>query len=166
MTGKKTDNVTMRVRLGESEMEVTGPSDFVERKIAEFVERQGHRGVRSPSGQANPVASTRDGANAQPAGKVMSVAQFFKTLALKSDVDRVLAGGYYLEKNRSVDKLTTAEVRDTIREARVPPPKNPSECIAMNIKKGRIMGSGDKDGTPAYVLTTDGEEAVGAMRSA
>ena len=28
--------VTMRVRIGDSELEVTGPVDFVEKKIAEF----------------------------------------------------------------------------------------------------------------------------------
>ena len=34
--GKKSKNVTMRIRVGESELEVTGPSSFVEKKIAEF----------------------------------------------------------------------------------------------------------------------------------
>ena len=32
MSEEKTANVTMRVRIGESEIEVTGPSDFVEKK--------------------------------------------------------------------------------------------------------------------------------------
>jgi hypothetical protein len=30
-------SVTMRVRVGDSELEITGPADFVERKIAEFL---------------------------------------------------------------------------------------------------------------------------------
>jgi hypothetical protein len=36
-TENKKDSVTMRVRVGDSELEITGPADFVERKIAEFL---------------------------------------------------------------------------------------------------------------------------------
>jgi len=37
MAKKKNDNVTMRVRIGETELEVSGPSNFVEKKITEFI---------------------------------------------------------------------------------------------------------------------------------
>jgi hypothetical protein len=36
-TENEKGSVTMRVRVGDSEMEITGPADFVERKIAEFL---------------------------------------------------------------------------------------------------------------------------------
>jgi hypothetical protein len=37
-------SVTMRVRIGDSEMEITGPVDFVEKKIAEFLKSAPHPG--------------------------------------------------------------------------------------------------------------------------
>jgi predicted metal-dependent hydrolase len=37
MANRTCEAVTMRVRVGDREIEVTGPSDFVEKKIAEFL---------------------------------------------------------------------------------------------------------------------------------
>ena len=165
MAQKGTTTVTMRVRLGDSELEVTGPTQFVEEKINEFVERQRNVGTRATSALRHGTEPARD-APSDLARKGTSVAQFFRSLSLKTDVDRVLAAGYYLEKNKNVDNFTTAEVAQTIRDAKRTPPTNVSDCIARNIKKGFIMGSGDKDGTPAYVLTTDGEDAVSALKNA
>jgi hypothetical protein len=59
-----------------------------------------------------------------------------------------------------VDKFTMGELRKAISDAKVPPPKNPSDTIGKNIKKGLIMSVGEKDGKLAYVLTTDGEAAI------
>ena len=98
-------------------------------------------------------------------GKRLSVAQFFKKLSPKTDVDRALAAGYYLEKFGQQHNFTAAEVRETIRSAKVAPPKNPSDVVAKNIRKGLMMTAGDKDGKMAFVLTNDGEEAVGDLLS-
>jgi len=75
-------------------------------------------------------------------------------------VDRVLAAGYYLENNEGQDTFTTAEVVATMRKAKYNPPRNPSDALGKNIKKGLVMPSGDKDGKIAYVLTSDGEEVI------
>lgn len=157
MSGKRHANVTMRVRIGDNELEVTGPKAFVEDKVQEFVEGQkttiAARG--RPSGQEAPRAESH-----LPGGKKMSVAQLFKKTTPRSDVDRTLIAAYYLEKYASYENFTTAELAQTIRNAKNNPPKNPSDAVAKNIRKGLIMPSGDKEGKTAYVLTTDGEEAV------
>jgi len=155
MSGK--GEVTIRVRIGDNELEVKGPKAFVENKVQEFVEAQkttiADRG-RAPGKEA-PQAEGH-----LPGGKRLSVAQLFKKTSPKSDVDRTLIAGYYLEKYASHENFTTAELAQTIRNAKNNPPKNPSDAVAKNIRKGLIMPSGDKEGKIAYVLTTDGEEAV------
>jgi len=159
MAGKQKPTVTMRVRLGDTEMEVTGPSDFVQEKIDAFLKQQ-------PASQA--AAGSRGTAPAaQPdvagARKKLSLAQFFRKLALRSDVDRALAAGYYLESSEEKETFTAAEVRDAIRAAKIVPPRNPSDSIAQNIRKGLMMSAGDKEGKMAFVLTTDGEEVIDAL---
>ena len=156
MSEEKPTNVTMRVRIGESEIEVTGPSGYVEKKVAEFLEKQ--KQVSVPSGVSSPKSTT---SSAMPAStKEMSEAQFFKKVSPRSDVDRVLAAGYFLEKFKSQDNFTASEVSETIRSAKTLPPKNTNDLINANIRKGHMMPSGDKEGKKAFVLTSDGEEAI------
>ena len=168
MSDKTCPSVTMRVKVGDREIEITGPSDFVEKKIAEFLEKQG----QSPApGAAAFKESAGQGAGhvVQPAahgGKALSEAQFFKKVSPKTDLDRVLAAGYYLERFKQVQNFPSTEIADTIRLAKIAPPKNTSDAVAKNIRKGTIMPSGDKEGRMAFVLTTDGEEAVEAALSA
>ena len=165
MPKKKTADVTMRVRVGESEIEVTGPTDFVERKIAEFLEKQKQAPVLAPVGSAKgPKPPTTEGVQTFPKG--LSVAQFFKKVSPKTDLDRALAAGYFLEKFKNQDSFTASEVKDTIRGAKIPPPRNPSDSINKNIKKGYIMPSGDKEGKMAFVLTSDGEETITELLNA
>ncbi len=159
MAKKKMASVTMRVRVGEYELEVTGPSDFVESKIEDFLKRQ----------KSIPVIDTEKSSphlthQVAPKGtKEMSVAQFIKKVAPKSDVDRVLAAGYFLEKFKNEEKFTAAEASRIIRDAKTQPPINPNDSVNKNIKKGYVMAAGDKDGKMAFVLTTDGEEAIESL---
>ncbi len=157
MSKKATDSITMRVRIGDSELEVTGPADFVEKKIKEFVEQA----PRASARHIAPAEATRE--VAAPKAKSMSAAQFFKKSGAKSDVEKVLLAGYFLEKVKGTEHFTAADVRDIIREARVPPPRNPNDSLNSNIKKGLVMTAGDREGRIAFVLTSDGEETVEDM---
>ena len=160
MAGKPRGSVTMRVRVGDSEIEVTGPSAFVEKKIAEFLEHH-KQAAAAPIGTQR--ASAGQIAQASPsASRALSPAQFFRKAAPKTDVERVLVAGYYLETIKQQESFTTSDIVETIRAAKVPPPTNPSDCVARNIKKGTMMPSGDKEGRMAFVLTTDGVESVDA----
>lgn len=154
-------NVTMRVRVGDSEIEVTGPADFVERKIHEFLSNQPR--ISSPHALEDSALKLQDARGAE-SGKGLSVAQFFKKVGAKTDMDRALAAGYYLEKYQRSEKFTTAELAEVIKTgAKVAPPKNPSDVVAKNVRKGLMMNAGDKDGKTAFVLTSDGEEAIANM---
>ncbi len=164
MAETKKGDVTMRVRVGDNEVEVTGPKDFVEKKVQDFLDQYKQIGPapRGPSGEGAPAVAPASTGRA----KKMSVAQFFRKGSAKTDVGRVLAAGYYLENYGRQESFTTAEVARTIRLAKANPPKNPSEGMAKNIRKGLIMPSGDKEGKRAYVLTTDGEEAIQELLNA
>lgn len=145
----------MRIRIGDAELEVSGPSDFVDQKIKEFVD-QIKAGLSKASEATPKMPSTGDAV----AKEKLSESQFFRRLSTKSEVDRVLAGGYYLENYQNVENFTAAEIRDIIRNAKMPPPRNVNDAVNRNIRKGLIMSAGDKDGKMAFVLTTDGEEKV------
>lgn len=160
MAGKKPTTITMRVRVGEAELEVTGPPEFVEAKIESFLKQHG-----APKEQTKGLTEATPSHGLAPllGKKQGSLAQLFKKVSVKSDLERALVAGYYLETSQGAESFTAAEVRDAIRGAKVRPPTNPSDAIAKNIKKGLMMSAGDKDGKMAFVLTTDGEEAVAAL---
>jgi len=155
MAEKTIAPVTMRVKIGDAELEVSGPQKFVEKKVAEFVTAQGGR--REPA--TIPVGPT-DAAPVGQVNKTSTLAQLLKKVSVRSDVDRVLVAGYYLETVNRLENFTAAEIKEAIRRAKVTPPNNPSDVIAKNIKKGLMMQAGDKDGRMAYVLTTDGTDSV------
>lgn len=163
MAKKKIADVTIRVRIGDSEIEVTGPSDFVEKKIAEFLEKQSSGFKIAGSGK---ISIPKTNETQQIFDLKMSVAQFFKKTSAKSDIDRVLAAGYFLEKFKNQDNFTASEISGTIRDAKIRPPSNTHDVINKNIKKGYMMPSGDKEGKMAFVLTSDGEESISQLLSA
>ncbi len=149
--------VTMRVRVGDSELEVTGPKDFVQEKIDEFLKRSRHTSGSPPQHAGLPAVS------AETTVRKMSLAQFFKKTSPRTDNDRVLLAAYFREKMQNAENSTAAEIRDIIREAKRPPPKNTSDAINQNIKKGLLMSAGDRDNKMAFVVTTDGEESIDEM---
>jgi hypothetical protein len=149
-------SVTMRVRIGDSEIEVTGPPDYVETKIADFLKQQ-------PKGPADQPAPASPGP--APSGRQLSPAQFFKLCNPRTDNDRTLLAAFFLEKYRNTQSSTAAEIREVIREAKVPPPRNPNDSINQNIRKGLLMTAGEKENKMAFVVTSDGEATVEEMQS-
>ncbi len=146
-------SVTMRVRVGDAEIEVTGPPDFVKTEIRDFLER-------APSKSASAVGQSVFTPPADQKLKPKSPAQFFKALNLRTDVDRTLVGAYFLEKHRDMQNFSAAEIRAVIKEAKVPPPRNANDAVNQNIRKGLIMTAGDRENKMVFVLTSDGEAAV------
>ncbi|HEY5296685.1 MAG TPA: hypothetical protein VIK59_02050 [Verrucomicrobiae bacterium] len=158
MAKKTIPNVTMRVRLGDNEVEITGPSDFVEEKISEFLKKPPTQ-TRHETGSASVAQPPSQQASAKP----KSPAQFFKSISPRTDNDRVLVATFFLEKFRNAQSATSLEIKDLIKDAKIPPPNNTSEAINQNIRKGFLMTGGDREGKTAFVLTTEGETEVEEM---
>jgi hypothetical protein len=148
--------VTMRVRVGDAEIEVSGPPAFVKAEIKEFLER-------TPAPTNSVVTPVASAAGAEQKSKPKSPAQFFKMSNPRSDVDRTLVGAYFLEKYRDVQNESASEIRDVIKEAKVPPPRNINDSVNQNIRKGLMMMAGDREKKMVFVVTTDGEAAVEQM---
>lgn len=161
MAGKKVSHVTMRVRIGENELEVSGPSDYVEKKIEEFVKLNKEKPFVSKVHSGTTVTGISQ--KTQESMKKMSAAQFFNKFTPQTSVDRVLSAGYYLEKFQNNESFTANDIRETIRNAKRNPPTNTNDAINSNIKKGLIMSAGDKEGIRAFVLTSDGEVAINEL---
>ncbi|MEO6971005.1 MAG: hypothetical protein ABI217_08940 [Chthoniobacterales bacterium] len=144
-------------------MEVSGPSDFVEEKIKNFL---AHAPLASKTGSSSSATTEGSGieTRAERQGRPQSPAQFFKLCSPQTDNARTLVAAYFLEKFRSAENFTAGELREVIREAKVPSPRNPSDAVNQNIRKGLLMTAGDKNNKMAFVLTSDGEAAVEDMQ--
>ncbi len=155
-------SITMRARQGDTELEITGPADYVEARISRFLE-------------SNPVSKTKAKqasqeraiapSSATAIGKKISLSQFLRSLSMKTAVDKVLAAGYYLEKHEDRQNYTAADIRQALREGKSQPPANINDAINKNIRKGLMMTAGDKEGNICFVLTSDGEDAIEKMAS-
>lgn len=151
---KKTQTVTMRIRIGDRELEVTGPEAFVQRKIDEFIKTS--LGAGAPDRDRSSIEKSRDVKKSKP----LSAAQFFRKCARKSDVDAVLIAAYYLEKKKDQQDFTAAEIHDLIKQGKRKAPTNTNDAVNSNIKKGLMMPAGNRENKLAFVLTSDGEDAV------
>ncbi len=161
MAKKETNNVTMRVRIGENELEVSGPKDFVKKEIDAFKKEQ--KVILPVISSSSGPKLKQEIVGALKITKQMSVNQFFRKIPSKTDVDRTLIASYYLEKYRNYENFTASDVREIIKESRNNPPRNTNDSINSNIRKGLIMAAGDREGKRAFVLTTDGEDAINEM---
>jgi len=157
MKKREISSVTMRVRVGDAELEVSGPPDFVEAKISEFLQKSG-------APRSTTVQSSETSSSGEAITRPKSPAQFFKACGPKTDNARTLAAAYFLEKFRNAENSTASEIRELIREARVQPPRNPNDSVNQNIRKGLLMTAGNKGNKMAFVLTSDGEAAVEDMQ--
>ena len=113
MAKAETARVTVRLRIGDSEIEITGSQKYVDKKIAEFIKQPPAQAAKSMSNDAPPQAKPSQ------ASKKLSVAQFFKKLSPKSAVDRVLSAGYYLETYKDQENFTASEVNRVIKSAKI-----------------------------------------------
>ena len=121
--------------------------------------------LKHPPSPAAAEASGQPAVSAKTLGKALSPAQFFKSCSPKTDNDRTLLATYFLEKHRDAQSSTASEIRDLIRDAKVPPPRNPNDSINQNIRKGLLMTAGEKANKMAFVVTSDGEAVVEAMQT-
>jgi len=156
MTAKKRIQITMRAKVADQEIEITGPRDYVEKRIELFFKE--HSAKELPP-KNNSTQEHQHPGSSKPS-KSLSPSQLFTKINPRTNIDRTLVAGYYLENHTKVESFTASEIRDVIKGAKRTPPTNPNDAINKNIRKGYIMAAGDKDGKSAFVLTSDGEEVI------
>jgi hypothetical protein len=148
-------DVSVKLAIGNLSIEVSGESAYVDKKFDELVSRFFNT-FWKPSGseQSAPTPAT-----AETDGKKKSAAEFLRGSSAKSQIDRALVLGYYLEKFETASNFTSTELAhlgQTVRQ----PFTNASDTVAKLGARGLMMSAGDKDGQRAYALTASGETFV------
>jgi hypothetical protein len=90
------------------------------------------------------------------AGKGPSISEFMGGLRLKSQADKVLAIGYYLETFRGAASFAVADIRKGYLTAKLAPSANISTELRINAKRNFAIPLGHG----RYTLTQDGVEYV------
>jgi hypothetical protein len=149
-------DVTVKLVIGAFSVELSGDSDYVDKKLEELVSRfltsSSWRGTASQT--ATQTANPPD-----QSGKKTSAGEFLKKSTVKNQVDRALALGYYLEKLGGMSAFTSTDLSTLGRETKNPF-TNASDAVAKLTARGLMMSAGDKDGQRAYALTASGEAFV------
>jgi hypothetical protein len=94
--------------------------------------------------------------------KLISVKELILSKGPKSDNDRTLVIGFYLESKGAVS-FTVKDLQEGFREARERVPNNINLCVLQNIKKGLMMEAGTNKGPKLWNLTAPGERYVEQM---
>lgn len=161
--GEQANSVSMRVRIGDNELEVSGPKEFVEAKIDDFVKKQKDL---TPKGPPDPLSPSTTKPNATLDDKGISVGEFIRRLALKKHTDLVLAFGYYIEKYSGATEFSPADINRCYYDAKMDT-SNTSQMIMYNIKRGRIMeakpANSKGKGKKSYTLTNTGVQFIGGF---
>lgn len=96
--------------------------------------------------------------------KPFSAPEFFAARTLKSELDKVVAAGYFLEHYSDADRFNVNDVRSCLVSGKIPLPKNIPLALLKTVQRGWIMEVPEgKDDIKAYVLTQSGELYVNSL---
>jgi hypothetical protein len=90
-----------------------------------------------------------------------SINEYLLETKAESYIEKTVACGYYLERERSMEYFAVEDIEQIMRTAREPISKNISKDIQRGMKKGWIMEHTEKKaGKRTYRITSKGIEAV------
>lgn len=167
------DNFHYRIKFGEIEVEASGSEAFVKEIKAYSDELVKNSATKLRTmGAISPTISSRIETTESPKEVVRqkitddsikeeSLAEFLEQLPSKTHQEKILAFGYYLEKNRKMSNFGVKEINDCydeVKEAK----SNTAQYMALLIKSGLIMKSKNpgSGGSSQYTLTRKGENAI------
>lgn len=100
-------------------------------------------------------------------GKTTSIREFLIIKQPKSDVEKTLVIGYFLERMRGLSSFNARDLNEGFREAKENVPANVNLAVIGNIQKGYFMEAGEKkEGLKAWTLTNHGLSAFEESRAA
>lgn len=90
--------------------------------------------------------------------------EFLKKKGLGTHTDRVVGMAYYLDKYKGVDPFNVKDIEEMYEEARIQPPKNLSDIVAKQAKRGLFIELKDKkDGLKAWRISAPGIEYIESL---
>jgi len=93
--------------------------------------------------------------------KKSSAREFLRTKQLKTETQKVLAFGYFLEYMEGMESFNVNDLETVFRSAKEKLPTNINDAVNKNIARGFLMEAAEKkDSRKAWCLTSTGEEFV------
>lgn len=142
----------VRFRQGDRELDVEGDKKYIDFMMRQFGFLGGSPAAPNKKESNIPIKEYVSTAKLSPA-------EFILQHQLKKHTDIALAFGYYLEKNRGLDKFTPGDITNCYYEAKMEP-SNTSQMIILNTRRGFFMPSKqDNDsqkGRKSYTVTQSG----------
>lgn len=104
------------------------------------------------------VSSSDRGASPQ---KKISAKEFLMTKELKTEIQKTLVLGYYLEHVVGMASFNVEDLMSAFQAAKEKRPKNMNDAVNKNVARGLLMEASErKDSKKAWVLTSTGEKHV------
>ena len=125
----------LRVNLAQREFEVMGSEAFV-REYADRIEMLLERLVGDPAPAATPVEPVVRDRESEPLGEFGSFVQ--RLPASATEVDTMLAAGYFAQATSSDDTFATAEANKRLLEQGIKL-GNPSQCVRQSLVAKRVF---------------------------
>lgn len=93
--------------------------------------------------------------------KKISAKEFLMERELKSEVQKTLALGFYLEHVEGLPSFNIDDLVSVFQAAKETRPKNINDVVNKNIGRGLLMEAAEKkDSKKAWILTSTGEKYV------
>lgn len=163
------ENFHFRLKFGEIEIEASGSENYVREIKAYSDDLIKEVSLKSKTIGAVPVISRSQPnesekvyvAVSEKTVKEESIVEFLEQLPNKTHQDKILAFGYYLEKNRRLDSFGVKEINDCYEEVKEAK-SNTAQYLALLVKSGLIMKAKNvgPGGSSQYTLTRKGESVI------
>lgn len=165
------DDLELRIKIGEIEFYAKGEPKDVEAQRHSFIScvlptavqvLEEAKTMRLPiekNGETDPALRYDQDIIELQTNAVLnqSVNEFLKEKSWSSNIDYSIGLIYYNYKNKGQKSFTSSELKGFFQDARITPPKNPSDVILKLIKKSYVMQSEDNR---HYCITQTGIDYV------
>jgi hypothetical protein len=93
--------------------------------------------------------------------KKTSAKEFLMTKNVKSDTQKVVALGYFLEHTEGMESFNVNDLEEVFRSAKEKVPGNMNDAVNKNISRGFLMEAAvKKDAKKSWCLTSTGENYI------
>ncbi len=162
----KTGQFSIKVRLGNAEIEVCAPDkDFVLNESKHLIEQFRLNAVAPRSTEVEIIQGEVTALPEMSQTRVVkpqTLGEFFKQfVGLQTHLDKILVFGYWCEIKQSQPHFTSEDILAKYKEAREIPPANVRRDLGTLVSKGFLLPPGKSDdGTPTYALSNSGIKEV------
>lgn len=160
----------VHIKMGPIEFEAEGDSELIERERSQFfkllpqtimaVSPVVHNSLITNNNTTNTEIDVLpvEAETSENSLKLhQSIVSFLNDKNFSNDVELIMGIAYYIECIENKGPFTSKDIENKIKEARKPKPKNISQVLIQNIRKGYLQECPDKkDNLKTYMILEDG----------